>query len=151
MIQQRTVVLSSELPNHFFLVWSISKSRGTQLLLPDMKKQPPKAFKNIKIEDNLFRTLKTLQSRLDFKNITEVINHFMPKTRQVVFDKFEDNSNAIMNLLHYNPSYLDDDLIIIDVVRAIHTYAKNVILGKTKLEGTEILKLIDDIVNGEET
>jgi len=116
-----------------------------------MTKKSPKIFRTIKIEERVVEMLQKRKRTHNFRNLSEMIEEMIPLDRDSVFEAFKKHSTAIMILLYEYPRYLDDDLLILELLREIHTYIERLILNKIDNETSEmIIALTNTIKKGEE-
>lgn len=111
-----------------------------------MTKKSPKIFKTIKIEERVAEMLQKRKRTHNFNNLSEVIEKMMPPDRDSVLEEFQKHSTAIMILLYEYPKYLDDDLVILDLLRAIHTHTERLILNEMGNETTELMETLMGIL-----
>ena len=113
-------------------------------------KSTPKIYRTIRIEENVAITLQEWKKTLNFDNLTEVIEKFMPSTRELVFNEFEKHSSAIRRIIYEYHYFLDTDLVIMDLLQEVHSYIGKLILDEIDGKAIEIMEsLMDTLKEGE--
>jgi len=115
-----------------------------------MVKTPPKKYKNIKIEEDLYDTLLKRKEKLNHDNMTQVIRGTIPLRRNSIFIAINTHFLEITSIMNKNKKYLDEDLFSIDLVSEIHSLIATLILDEPNYNPTETIKLLLDTLKEKE-